>query len=141
MEYTSALNLYRQIRDELKPIYMHEADMLSMIIVEEVSGFNRTDILTDNKFQTDPSLESTISRYILLLKRHEPIQYILGKADFYDYVFEVDESTLIPRQETEELVKLVLSFIKNLENPSVIDIGVGSGCIATSIALNNAMAK
>jgi len=136
MVYTSTLTLFRQIRDEIKPLYGPEADMLAMFIVEDISGFNSTDILVDNKFQTGPSFRSTILNYILRLKRQEPIQYILGKAYFYENMFEVNESTLIPRPETEELVKLVLGYAKTGLPINVLDIGAGSGCIATTIALN-----
>jgi release factor glutamine methyltransferase len=136
MVYTSTLSLFKQIRDEIKPIYGVEADMLAMLIVEDVSGFNSTDILVDNKFQTGPSFRSTILKYILQLKKQEPIQYILGKAYFYENMYEVNENTLIPRPETEELVKLVLAFCQNKIPIKVLDIGVGSGCIATSIGLN-----
>jgi len=141
MVYTSTLSLFRQIRDEIKPIYGHEADMLAMFIVEDVSGFNSTDILVDNKFQTGPNFRYTISKYILQLKRQEPIQYILGKAYFYENMYEVNESTLIPRPETEELVKLVLDYSPESLPIKVLDIGTGSGCIAITIALNlpNAM--
>jgi release factor glutamine methyltransferase len=136
MVYTSTLTLFRQIRDEIKPIYGPEADMLAMLIVEEVSGFNSTDILVDNKFQTGPNFRSTILKYILQLKRQEPIQYILGKAYFYENMYAVNASTLIPRPETEELVKLVLDYAQDGLPINVLDIGVGSGCIATTIALN-----
>lgn len=136
MVYTSTLSLFRQIRDEIKPLYGQEADMLAMFIVEDVSGFNSTDILVDNKFQTGPNFRSTILKYILQLKRQEPIQYILGKAYFYENMFEVNESTLIPRPETEELVQLVIDFLKPRDSVSILDIGVGSGCIATSLGLN-----
>jgi release factor glutamine methyltransferase len=135
MVYTSTLRLFRQIRDEIEPIYGHEADMLAMFIVEDVSGFNSTDILTDHKFQTGPNFRSTILKYILQLKRQEPIQYILGKAYFYENMYEVNENTLIPRPETEELVKLVLDHTRSQNPITLLDIGVGSGCIATTIAL------
>lgn len=115
--------------------------MLAMLIVEDVSGFSSTDILIDNKFQTGPNFRYTISKYILQLKRQEPIQYILGKAYFYENMYEVNESTLIPRPETEELVKLVLDYCQSGLPINVLDIGVGSGCIATSIALNLPLAK
>lgn len=141
MVYTSTLTLFRQIRDEIKPIYGHESDMLAMLIVEDVSGFSSTDILVDNKFQTGPNFRYTISKYILQLKRQEPIQYILGKAYFYENIYEVNESTLIPRPETEELVKLVIDFCQAGLSINVLDIGVGSGCIAASIALNLPQAK
>ena len=136
MVYTSTLSLFRQIRDEIRPQYGPEADMLAMFIVEDVSGFSSTDLLIDNKFQTGPSFRSTILKYILQLKRQEPIQYILGKAYFYENMFEVNESTLIPRPETEELVQLVIDYLKTKDSVSILDIGVGSGCIATSLALN-----
>lgn len=135
MVYTSTLNLFKQIREEIKPVYGHEADMIAMFIVEDVSGYNSTDILTDHKFQTGANFRATILKYILQLKRQEPIQYILGKAYFYDNYFEVNENTLIPRPETEELVKLVEEYLINHPQARVLDIGTGSGCIATSIAL------
>ena len=136
MVYTSTLTLFKQIRDEIKPIYGQEADMLAMYIVEDVSGFSSTDILTDHKFQTGPNFRATILKYILQLKRQEPIQYILGKAYFYNNYFEVNENTLIPRPETEELVRMVEEYIRPLSDVVVLDIGTGSGCIANSIALN-----
>ncbi|GLB51201.1 release factor glutamine methyltransferase [Neptunitalea chrysea] len=70
------------------------------------------------------------------LKKERPIQYIIGKAFFYDLVFEVDENTLIPRPETEELVDWIVSDVKGvgIENPQVLDIGTGSGCIAITVA-------
>lgn len=135
MVYTSTLTLYKQIRDEIKPVYGLEADMIAMFIVEDVSGFNSTDILIDHKFQTGPNFRATILKYILQLKRQEPIQYILGKAYFCDNYFEVNENTLIPRPETEELVKLVEDYLVKQPQARVLDIGTGSGCIATSIAL------
>jgi release factor glutamine methyltransferase len=141
MVYTSTLSLFRQIRDEIKPIYGHEADMLAMFIVEDVSGFSSTDILTDHKFQTGPNFRSIILKYILQLKRQEPIQYILGKAYFYEHMYEVNENTLIPRPETEELVNLVLDHSPSERAIKVLDIGVGSGCIATTIALKLPQAK
>lgn len=61
-----------------------------------------------------------------------PVQYITRKAYFLDFEFYVNPSVLIPRPETEELVKLALK--ENLSQPAIIDIGTGSGCIAVSIA-------
>lgn len=63
----------------------------------------------------------------------EPVQYITGKAWFFNSLFSVDNSVLIPRPETEELVKKVLDFKPQYNNPKIIDIGTGSGCIALSI--------
>ena len=66
----------------------------------------------------------------------EPLQYILGETEFLGLKFKVSPATLIPRPETEYLVEKIVNTIKDseLENPSIIDIGTGSGCIAISLA-------
>ncbi|GAB4496451.1 MAG: peptide chain release factor N(5)-glutamine methyltransferase [Saprospiraceae bacterium] len=65
----------------------------------------------------------------------EPVQYVLGQADFFGLKFKVNPAVLIPRQETEELVAWILEHLKNsrLENPSLLDIGLGSGCIGVTL--------
>ena len=68
------------------------------------------------------------------LKFEKPIQYILGSTEFFGLTFEVNESVLIPRPETEELVAWILENTK--DNFKVLDIGTGSGCIPISIAKN-----
>ncbi|WP_198520117.1 peptide chain release factor N(5)-glutamine methyltransferase [Lacinutrix sp. Bg11-31] len=73
------------------------------------------------------------------LKNEKPIQYILGETEFYGLPFKVDENTLIPRPETEELVQLIIdchSKQSEESQPSILDIGTGSGCIAISLAKN-----
>ena len=73
------------------------------------------------------------------LKTHEPIQYVLGKTSFMDMEFKVNSSVLIPRPETEELVRLMLK--EDLDGKNILDIGTGSGCIAISLAKNLPNAK
>lgn len=63
-----------------------------------------------------------------------PLQYVLGWADFYGLRFEVSPAVLIPRPETEVLVDQVLNEIARIDNPSVLDVGTGSGCIAVAVA-------
>lgn len=71
------------------------------------------------------------------LQAGEPVQYVLGQADFFGLVFSVTPDVLIPRQETEELVALALDFLKGgPPHPTVLDIGVGSGCIGLALARN-----
>lgn len=69
------------------------------------------------------------------LINHEPIQRVIGKCEFYESIFKVDHSTLIPRPETEELVDLIIKSHPN-EKLSVCDIGTGSGCIPISLKKN-----
>src|SRR3712207_3507493 len=63
----------------------------------------------------------------------EPLQYIKGTQEFYGLDFEVNESVLIPRPETELLVETALEILKGTDSPLVCDVGTGSGCIAVSL--------
>ena len=74
------------------------------------------------------------------MKHNKPIQYILGVTEFYDLPFYVDDSVLIPRPETEELVHWILDDYHGL-SPRIIDIGTGSGCIPVALAKNLPLAK
>jgi len=73
------------------------------------------------------------------LLNHVPLQYVLAKAYFMDMEFAVDDSVLIPRPETEELVSLILAEMakKSVRDPlRILDIGTGSGCIAIALKRN-----
>lgn len=84
----------------------------------------------------------TVNEEILLLATLEklladvPIQYIIGKAWFYNILFTVNDAVLIPRPETEELVQETIQFLKQHTGKNVLDIGTGSGCIPISIKKN-----
>ncbi len=76
-----------------------------------------------------------------LVKRratHEPLQYITGETEFFGFPFSVKPGVLIPRQETEQLVELVLNTAKKTNNQRVLDIGTGSGCIPITLKKINA---
>ncbi|MEN8249026.1 MAG: peptide chain release factor N(5)-glutamine methyltransferase [Bacteroidota bacterium] len=139
----SSLRIYKQIRDNIKAMYDHEADPIAMMIAEDITGFSSTDILTDRQCLFTNEIEVKIADYIQKLKEQIPVQYILGKAYFYGFQFLVDESTLVPRPETEELVKLASDYLKenDIENASILDIGTGSGCIAIALALEHPETK
>lgn len=70
------------------------------------------------------------------LAEGRPIQYVVGRADFYGEVFAVREGVLIPRPETEELVGWALERAEAFTNPQIVDICTGSGCIAISLKKN-----
>jgi len=77
--------------------------------------------------------QSRLSSIVERMNAEEPIQYIIGEADFYSLKFKVDESVLIPRQETEELVALFRDKEKKGAKLDVLDIGTGSGCIPITL--------
>ena len=81
-----------------------------------------------------------LADFLWRLKTGEPLQYVMGKWDFYESEFFVGEGVLIPRPETEELTELVIDYAKSLEKPVIFDLCSGSGCIGISVAkkLSNA---
>jgi len=84
-------------------------------------------------------IEQHILKAIDELAKYRPIQYILGKTEFYELQFELTPDVLIPRPETEELVDwIVCEYENQISNTSlsIIDIGTGSGCIAVSLKAN-----
>lgn len=86
-----------------------------------------------------PLQKSEIDIYRELLKRRssfEPLQYIIGKVEFYGLEFEVNQSVLIPRPETELLVEGIIESVKKDERINILDIGSGSGNISIALAKN-----
>lgn len=111
-----------------------EIQSIIYLILENKFGLSKTDVLSGKEIITpDRSfLDSIISR----INKHEPIQYILGSANFYGRSFSVNSSVLIPRPETELLVDEIKIFTQSIKTSiRILDIGAGSGCIAISLAL------
>ena len=77
-------------------------------------------------------LRSWIKRRV---KNNEPLQYITGSCEFYGRRYIVNSKVLIPRQETERLIDIVIDKGNMVEKPDIIDVGTGSGCIALTLAL------
>lgn len=85
--------------------------------------------------QLDSEVLSKFEQAIRRLKGYEPIQYIVGKTEFYGLEFKVNSHVLIPRPETEELVDWILQEVAKKQKPlRILDIGTGSGCIAVTLA-------
>lgn len=89
--------------------------------------------LSDNRIVTDEEADVFLA-FISRRVNGEPLQYILGKWDFYESSFFVGEGVLIPRPETEELVEMCINAVKENGYKVVYDLCSGSGCIGLSIA-------
>jgi release factor glutamine methyltransferase len=124
------------IKKELTDLYpAEEIRSLTDIIIKTLFGSGRLHHLSDQEMNIPVEKIKKIEEITAELKRGRPIQYILGETNFYNCLIRVNEHTLIPRQETEQLVDLIIK-----ENPGyrgeIIDIGTGSGCIAIALAKN-----
>ena len=107
-----------------------EAENEAQILVSHILNVSKGALNYTNKQIEEKELEPLVNRRL----KGEPIQYILGKWGFYKGEFFVGEGVLIPRQDTETLVETAVEFLKGKDNPRVIDLCSGSGCVAISIA-------
>ena len=124
------------ILEQLSTIYPpQEIESITMLIFEKILGLSRIHIRL-NQHETISTANLTQIKEILnRLIQFEPIQYVLGEAEFYGCTFKVNPSVLIPRQETEELVDWIIRDYKNLK-PRILDLGSGSGCIPITLMKN-----
>lgn len=127
--------MFRQIVDTLIPtVEEREARALAFVVLEDAFGLSRTDIYLgkDTAFSEDDTIR--LEKILRRLEQGEPVQYVIGTAQFCDLTFRVTPDTLIPRPETEELVGWVASLLSSDAPCSVLDVGTGTGCIAISLA-------
>jgi release factor glutamine methyltransferase len=119
-------------------IEQNEANIEVKMLIEHFAGYSIEDIIMGKKLDEE-KLRIVEQKAKLRASTRQPIQYIIGQADFMGEKFIVNPSVLIPRDETEILVRKAVEIIKENRFKTVLDIGTGSGCIACMIAkLTNA---
>jgi len=125
--------IYHRELDENYP--KEEVDSMFYLMIEHFLGLERFILAIDPGIVITKAEEQYMFEGLSKLKKEQPIQYVLGETTFMDLKIMVNESVLIPRPETEELVNWVLEDFENLDdNLRIIDIGTGSGCIAISLS-------
>jgi release factor glutamine methyltransferase len=102
-------------------------------LIAEVIAGTRTDLYAADRMLTEPEL-ARLHSLVERRRQREPLAYVLGEWGFRRLTLAVDPRVLIPRPETEILVERCLELLADVERPRVLDIGVGSGAIALSIA-------
>ncbi len=129
------IDLIPYFKKKLGVLYSdREVDNLFYWVCEDQFELQKFQVKMGDKRLTESEL-LTVRTIVKRLEQKEPIQYILGTTEFYNCKIKVDENTLIPRPETEELVDWVLDNVS--KEQAVLDIGTGSGCIP--IALKKAI--
>ncbi len=124
------------MKNELNSVY-NEKEVISLIasVFEEYTSLTKADLVIYADRRINESTMIKINEAVKKLKKECPLQYITGKSYFMNLVFNVNQYTLIPRPETEEMTDIIIRDCKenNITSPAVLDIGTGSGCIAISI--------
>ncbi|RXQ89029.1 peptide chain release factor N(5)-glutamine methyltransferase [Ancylomarina salipaludis] len=127
----SIQNLFKE---ELKTFYpQREIENICYLLLEHLLNYSKIEIQLNKNEKIEQNIFDQISKALNDLKQSVPIQYIIGETEFYDLKFKVNKQTLIPRQETEELVHAIIQENK-IKSPKILDIGTGSGCIPIVLA-------
>ena len=122
----------KHIRDVLASVYQtDELHSISRLLISKITGFSFTEILVNKNTIISEQQREFLNIYLEKLKCRMPVQYVLGETEFCGLNFQVDETVLIPRPETEELVAWIVQEAK--PKSTVLDVGTGSGCIAISL--------
>ena len=114
-----------------------EARALYRMVMEMRFGLSQTDLMLGKDTLLSANDRNKLEEIIQRLMQKEPVQYILGQAEFCGHIFHVAPGVLIPRPETAELVQWILSTVPSPDRPfcRLLDVGTGSGCIAISLSL------
>ena len=125
--------LKNKFRTMLGPLYPNnEIDSMYYWIMQHRLNLDRVNLAFDPNLDISDEDKVYFNKAIEKLQREIPIQYITGETEFFGLPFVVDHHVLIPRPETEELVKWVMDCYEKRSPNSrlkILDIGTGSGCI------------
>ena len=144
---------YEELWHRLTPLYEPgEAKAIVRLLLDECYGLSWADVLGGKVTELSANDQTELEKIMLRLEKGEPIQYIIGVADFCGRQFHVEPGVLIPRPETAELCQLILATeshgqTRNIceipchSDTNILDIGTGSGCIAITLALELPEAK
>lgn len=126
--------------DSLKNIQdEQESESFFFILTEYLHNIKRVDVALNPNFELSDAAIEKWNTILADLQKEKPIQYITGETWFYGLRFEVNENTLIPRPETEELVEWIIESQKSKvksQKFDILDIGTGTGCIPISLKAN-----
>lgn len=126
-------NIKKQLANSYEPV---ELNSLLPLFIEHITGWNQVQQVIHQNEEMVPEWEKSFQEGSLQLAQGKPIQYIIGKSWFLGNDYFVNESVLIPRPETEELVEWVSEYAQIINKPlQIADIGTGSGCIAIALSL------
>ena len=133
------MKTYQQFWQSLTPLYdAGEAQAIVRTVLDMEYGMTLTDIICGKVNELSSDEERNLEEIITRLQNGEPVQYVLGEADFAGRTFHVEPGVLIPRPETAELCQWIeeeVSSLKADERKQILDICTGSGCIAITLGL------
>lgn len=130
----STSNLLTSVASRLDESGVESARREATWMLAHVTGRSQVDLMTRPEARVEAAQVQHLQQLVDRRIQREPIQYLLGSADFYGRTFTVTPDVLIPRPETEELVERILALGADVLHKGIVDLGTGSGCIPITIA-------
>lgn len=131
---TTYNDLYLDVRQRLNKAGLPAATLEARELVCFAAGKTRDQLRADGRLYATQEIIDAVEK---LVQRHlagEPVAYLIGEWEFYGLGLDVDPRVLVPRPDTEVLAAQAIDFVKTLENPRVLDLCAGSGCVGLAVA-------
>ncbi len=125
---------YHETKAKLAAAGIDDCAYEAMAIAEAVTGKTKAQIIGDYESELTLDQERSLLRAVALRMSHYPLQYIVGRWEFYGREFFVGEGVLIPRQDTERVIEVCVEHLKEIKRPKIIDLCSGTGCIGITLA-------
>lgn len=122
------------IRESLQTHFSEsELRIVTQILISKITGYTTTQIIVNKNTIFSDEQVNLLHTFVEKLKKHEPLQYVTGKTEFFGLKIITKPGVLIPRPETEELIEWIMQSLDRSHNYDMLDIGTGSGCIALAL--------
>lgn len=132
----TCLEILNQAVEKLRSEGIDRPRTNAELLLEAVLNVKKIDLYLNRDLILTPQQIEKYNQFIQERISGKPVQYIIGRTEFFGLEFEVNENVLIPRPETETLVEIVIARLRNSPQAKIIDLGTGSGAIAISLAKN-----
>jgi release factor glutamine methyltransferase len=136
IDKTELEKLMKDAEEKLRAVGIDEARTEVELILEHILSIERLEVYLRGTELIEPKHVEEFRQIIEKRLKRYPLQYILGDLEFYGRVFKVNPDVMVPTHETETLCELAINYAKNenIENPKILDLGVGSGVISVTVA-------
>ena len=125
---------YNSTKKKLEKAGIEDSVFEAKQIIKHITGYSATQILTNYNNKLTEFQENNLIAIVHQREVRYPLQYIFGNWDFYGRTFDVGVGVLVPRADTETVIDVALEFLKDKENPQILDLCAGSGCIGITLA-------
>jgi len=135
--------LIKSAENKLRAVGIDEARTEVELILEHILKINRLEVYLKGTDLIEPEHVEKFKKIVEKRLKRYPLQYILGDLEFYGRAFKVTPDVMVPTHETETLCELAINYVKNenIDNPKILDLGVGSGVISVTVAAELPNAK